>query len=573
MSLLLALPETLLLCVAEGLHLRELNALIRTCRGCHELLNLEALWQDYYSVHSSIPCVGHASFSPSASQISPKQRSALDDASPPSESCTVPSRFWQLSVRRRSLSSSWIRGHYQAPKFFLKHPDVVTCLSFDQTNLVSGSLDHAVRIFSMNDGQLLGTIADHDSPISSVDFNGSFILSGAMTRGIQLHSWDSFHRLRQIRGHSSRITFVKATAGSTFFSSALDATFKVWDAERGVCVKTYFGQLSSMAFPEPHNCNIIVGGLLTHTLRFESDVPSSGGIGLWDLRSPRGLVCSFPLEESFGVRCVAVCDALCVGGSDSGLVYALEMRSNRAPPSFDHCVTYCPSKAPTFFPTPSSRFFSPPAAVAATGNVSSPLASFPSSESKASNDFLPPVTHIALSSSRLMCLDSTCLFSAAISPASIRYRRADYPWISHSARAAGLDDFQIRVPFIDGLSSTGVCAVGRDWILSRSRNLESPTCFQHDFSSETTAVAVKNCILVRQSDWRDPPPTQDPSLMSREELKAEDFVPIKVANPDGGNKKPQKDPKSFTKGKERKKRAVKAKAALARSQSKRSSPS
>lgn len=152
-------------------------------------------------------------------------------ASAPSSkpAASAPSSLPSLHIERRLL------GHRQG----------VTCLAFHPEFglLASGSEDMTIMLWNLDTGRAERTIRGHVRGVTSIDFSAhSEVLLASASSDAQIRVYDALHEYRLLRtltGHRHTVSQVRFGSGaSLLFSCSRDETVRMWDAARGVCLRT-----------------------------------------------------------------------------------------------------------------------------------------------------------------------------------------------------------------------------------------------------------------------------------------------------------------------------------------------
>lgn len=107
------------------------------------------------------------------------------------------------------------------------HTAPVTSLQFDDTYIVSGSLDKSIRIWDLRTGHAVETIR-YGHPVTALQFDSRRIVAAAGTRALDVYSRTAQrHTPLAINGHTApaeRICFADRYA----VSGGRDHLVKVW---------------------------------------------------------------------------------------------------------------------------------------------------------------------------------------------------------------------------------------------------------------------------------------------------------------------------------------------------------
>ncbi|MCP4398358.1 MAG: hypothetical protein GY801_13810 [bacterium] len=136
------------------------------------------------------------------------------------------------------------------------HTDNVNTVAFspDGRMLASGSADHTIKLWEVQTGQELRTLAGHDDIVESVAFSpdGQTLASGSHDNTIKLWDIQTGQNLRTLTGHNNRVySVVFSPDGQTLASGSDDNTIKLWDIRTRKELHTLIGHdsvVSSVAF-------------------------------------------------------------------------------------------------------------------------------------------------------------------------------------------------------------------------------------------------------------------------------------------------------------------------------------
>jgi WD40 repeat protein len=119
--------------------------------------------------------------------------------------------------------------------------------------LASGSDDRLVRLWDIDTGECLTTLAGHTSMVYVVSFSpdGMLLASGSDDRLIKLWDVHSGTCLKTLEGHTNVVWSVQfSPKGRILASGSHDRTVKLWDIHSGECLKTldHAAEIWSIAF-------------------------------------------------------------------------------------------------------------------------------------------------------------------------------------------------------------------------------------------------------------------------------------------------------------------------------------
>ncbi|QDS69449.1 hypothetical protein FKW77_005593 [Venturia effusa] len=115
----------------------------------------------------------------------------------------------------------------------------VRCLQFEESQLVSGSLDGSVKIWDWRTGELQKTLLGPRKGVVSVHFAGQYLCAGSMDNNIYV--WNhTTKRNFKLRGHSDFVNSVRVDLPSkTLLSASDDCTVRLWDLETGETLRVF----------------------------------------------------------------------------------------------------------------------------------------------------------------------------------------------------------------------------------------------------------------------------------------------------------------------------------------------
>ena len=233
------------------------------------------------------------------------------------------------------------------------HSSTVLSVPVTGDRIVSGSVDHTIKVWDLNSGRLIRTLRGHSSSVYSVVVAGNRIVSGSQNGRIKVWDLNSGRLIRTLTGHSSYIRSV-AVAGDRIVSGSEDHTIKVWNLNSGQLIRTLTGHSRSVYSVAVSGNRIVSGsrdntikvwdlnsGQLIRTLTGHSNyvhsvsvagnriVSGSGDntIKVWDLNS--GQLIRTLTGHSNPVRSVAVAGDRIVSGSEDGTIKVWDLNSGQ----------------------------------------------------------------------------------------------------------------------------------------------------------------------------------------------------------------------------------------------------
>lgn len=120
--------------------------------------------------------------------------------------------------------------------------------------LASGSYDHTVKLWDVNTGECLETLAEHTDWIWSIGFSpdGRTLASGSRDRTVKLWDVSQGKCVKSLKGHSGQIrTVAFSPDGQTLASGSDDQSVRLWNYHTGEVLRVLRGHtswISSVAF-------------------------------------------------------------------------------------------------------------------------------------------------------------------------------------------------------------------------------------------------------------------------------------------------------------------------------------
>ncbi len=157
------------------------------------------------------------------------------------------------------------------------HTHWVRSIAFspDGQKFASGSEDQTIRIWDIKTGKFFSTLEGHSSCVRSVTFSddGKLLASSSEDGTVKIWNVDAGECLRTLTGHVGKVwsvafcpnsssSLIKRGEGGILASSGEDKTIKIWEVQKGQCLKTLTGHknwVRSVAFSSDGR-QIVSGG-------------------------------------------------------------------------------------------------------------------------------------------------------------------------------------------------------------------------------------------------------------------------------------------------------------------------
>jgi len=163
------------------------------------------------------------------------------------------------------------------------HTRAVRALQFDEAKLITGSMDHTIRVWNWRTGKCIRTLEGHTEGIVCLNYDSNVLASGSVDATVKVwnfrtgaaftlrgHSdwvnsvqlWDPESNTTSSAASSSTPVFEAAPCrsasppsvssapqidpGKMLFSASDDGTMKLWDLTRRTCVRQFTGHIGQV---------------------------------------------------------------------------------------------------------------------------------------------------------------------------------------------------------------------------------------------------------------------------------------------------------------------------------------
>ena len=135
---------------------------------------------------------------------------------------------------------NWLLGKCKQIEFPAHGSNVVTCLSFDDEKIVTGSDDQTIHIYNVENGSLKQKLIGHEGGVWALQYHENVLVSGSTDRTLRVWNIDSGLCTQIFQGHSSTVRCLqiilplKLADGSVFperpliVTGSRDTTIRLW---------------------------------------------------------------------------------------------------------------------------------------------------------------------------------------------------------------------------------------------------------------------------------------------------------------------------------------------------------
>ena len=207
-----------------------------------------------------------------------------------------------VTSRGRKPTISITASRQEEPSFIadpsLHHKGSILCLQFDKDIMVTGSSDHTLIIWDIQeDYKPIRRLRHHKAGVLDICFDAKHIVSCSKDSSLCVWDRQTGDVLRVLRGHRGPVNAVQLR-GSLVVSASGDGFAKLWNLESGLCIKEFQSKDRGMACVEfsPDSSTILAGGNDQVIYQFDANT----GKRIRTLEGHRDLVRSLYLDSANG---------------------------------------------------------------------------------------------------------------------------------------------------------------------------------------------------------------------------------------------------------------------------------
>ena len=135
---------------------------------------------------------------------------------------------------------NWLNGNHKQISFPAHGSNVVTCLSFDDEKIVTGSDDQTIHIYDIETGDLKQKMIGHEGGVWALQYYQNVLVSGSTDRTVRVWNMDTGLCTQLFNGHTSTVRCLqiilphKLKDGTIFperpliVTGSRDTTIRVW---------------------------------------------------------------------------------------------------------------------------------------------------------------------------------------------------------------------------------------------------------------------------------------------------------------------------------------------------------
>ncbi|XP_027837604.2 F-box/WD repeat-containing protein 7 [Aphis gossypii] len=240
------LPKELALYVLSYLEPKDLLKAAQTCHSWRFLSEDNLLWREK-CLNANIPLTDPFTIKCSKNH-----------------SVTSP---WKSSyMRHHAIEMNWRIKPIKMPIILKGHDDhVITCLQFCGNQVVSGSDDNTLKVWSVITGKCLRTLVGHTGGVWSSQMAGNVIISGSTDRTLKVWNAETGQCTHTLYGHTSTVRCMHLHENKVV-SGSRDASLRLWDIKTGQCLSIFLGHQAAVRCVQ-YDGRLIVSGAYDYLVK------------------------------------------------------------------------------------------------------------------------------------------------------------------------------------------------------------------------------------------------------------------------------------------------------------------
>lgn len=158
-----------------------------------------------------------------------------------SESAAPPHLYRDSFIQHYRTRRNWLSGRYKRISFAGHGSNVVTSLQFDSSKIISGSDDHTIHVYDVEQGTLRRILRGHEGGVWALHYVDHILVSGSTDRSVRVWDIDTGECNHVFTGHTSTVrclvvllptpnpqTGKLEPEAPIFVTGSRDATLRVW---------------------------------------------------------------------------------------------------------------------------------------------------------------------------------------------------------------------------------------------------------------------------------------------------------------------------------------------------------
>ena len=89
--------------------------------------------------------------------------------------------------------------------------DAVLCMKISNGRIMTGSMDHSVRVWCNGSGRSMHKLYGHKGSVGAIDFNREWIVSGSWDMTVMVWDSENYEYRHTLYGHLDRVTSLQLT--------------------------------------------------------------------------------------------------------------------------------------------------------------------------------------------------------------------------------------------------------------------------------------------------------------------------------------------------------------------------